>query len=118
MLAFPADGRFDLAALRARELADHLITLTETADLKIVEGDRVIEVRPTIVNKATGCEPFLVQGHDFVLALGNAADEELFRALPEGAHAVGVGNGRSLARFTVPSPAEARGLLESLAASG
>jgi trehalose 6-phosphate synthase/phosphatase len=106
----------DLAALRARELADHLTGLTGTADLKVVEGRKVIEVRPAGSSKATACQPLLALGFDFVLAMGDdATDEDLFKVLPESAYSVRVGLTKSYARFNVARQAEARELLEALA---
>ena len=106
----------DLAALRARELADHLTGLTGTADLKVVEGRKVIEVRPAGSSKATACQPLLALGFDFVLAMGDdATDEDLFKVLPGSAYSVRVGLTKSYARFNVARQAEARELLEALA---
>jgi trehalose 6-phosphate synthase/phosphatase len=108
----------DLAMLRSRELADHLISLTETSDLKIVEGRYVIEVRPSHINKASRCQPFLARDYDFILALGGEnSDEELFKILPPFAYSIRVGLSKSHARFNVYSPTHARELLEALAES-
>jgi trehalose 6-phosphate synthase/phosphatase len=108
----------DLASLRARELADHLLSLTETTDLKVVEGRYVIEVRPSTVSKAAACQPFLARDYDFILALGDdSTDEELFKTLPPSAHSLRVGLSNSYARFNVYGPPHARELLETLAHS-
>jgi trehalose 6-phosphate synthase/phosphatase len=104
------------AAIRIRELADHLISLTETSDLKVIEGDKVIEVKPSAVSKTGCCQRFLARGHDFVLAMGDVTDEELFKSLPENVYSVRVGLSHSYARFNVAGQGQARGLLESLAA--
>jgi trehalose 6-phosphate synthase/phosphatase len=106
----------DLAAVRARELADHLISLTETTDLKVVEGSYVIEVRPSSVSKAACCQPFLARDYDFILALGDDnTDEELFKILPPTANSIRVGLSNSNARFNVYSQTHARELLVALA---
>jgi trehalose 6-phosphate synthase/phosphatase len=104
--------------LRSRELADHLISLTETTDLKVVEGRYVIEVRPSHISKASRCQPILARDYDFILALGGeSTDEELFKILPPTAYSIRVGLAKSHARFNVYSPTHARELLESLAES-
>jgi trehalose 6-phosphate synthase/phosphatase len=108
----------DLAMLRSRELADHLISLTETTDLKVVEGRYVIEVRPSHISKASRCQPILARDYDFILALaGESTDEELFKILPPTAYSIRVGLAKSYARFNVYSPTHARELLEALAES-
>ena len=108
----------DLAALRARELADHLISLTETSGLKVVEGTREIEVRPSGVGKGTCCQAFLAGQQEFILAIGtDTTDEELFKVLPESAYSIRIGIGKSHARFNVRNRLQARQLLETLAAS-
>ena len=108
----------ELASLRARELAEHLLSLTEASNLKVVEGGREIEVRPSGVGKGACCQALLTRGYDFVLAIGtDATDEELFKVLPESAYSIRVGIAKSYARFNVRSRIQARELLAALAAS-
>ncbi len=108
----------DLAVLRAQELADHLISLTETSDLKVVEGNKVIEVKPTVVGKGNAAGAFLDRGYDFILALGDdTTDEDIFKVLPGSAYSVRVGLGQSHARYHVYGQARARELLDALAAA-
>ncbi len=107
----------DLASLRGRELAEHLLSLTEASDLKVVESGREIEVRPSGVGKGACCQALLARGYDFVLAVGtDVTDEELFRALPESAYSIRVGIAKSYARFNVRSRVQVRELLAALAA--
>jgi trehalose 6-phosphate synthase/phosphatase len=106
----------DLAALRARELIDHLVSLTESSNLRVAEGNKVIEVRPTAVSRAGACQPFLEKGHDFVLAIGaDPSDEEIFRQLPQNAYSIRAGITNTYARFNVYTQAQARALLRTLA---
>jgi trehalose 6-phosphate synthase/phosphatase len=106
----------DLAALRARELADHLHALAGTGDLKVVEGHKVVEARPAGTGKGAACLRWLGGENDFVLAVGDdTTDEDLFRVLPETAWSVRVGLTRSHARFHVAAQSEARALLAALA---
>jgi trehalose 6-phosphate synthase/phosphatase len=106
----------DLATLRARELADHLSGLTSAGDLRVVEGNKVIEVRPSGVSKASACQRFLTQGYDFVLAIGDdTTDEDLFKALPNTAYSIRVGPTQSNARFNVFNQTSALELVEALA---
>ncbi|HVS37927.1 MAG TPA: bifunctional alpha,alpha-trehalose-phosphate synthase (UDP-forming)/trehalose-phosphatase [Gemmataceae bacterium] len=106
----------DLAALRTKELVDHLISLTETADLKVLDGKKVIEVRPSSVSKGAACQIFLGRDCDFILAVGDdATDEDMFRVLPETAYSIRIGLAKSYARFYVYSQSNVRALLEGLA---
>ncbi len=112
----------DLGPLRARELADQLRSLTESSDLKVVEGNKVIEVQPSGFGKGQACQGFLARGYDFVLALGDdTTDEDLFRALPAphpdggGTWSIRVGQVHSHARFNVSNQEQVRELLEALA---
>jgi len=109
----------DLAALRVKELTDHLIALTENGQANILEGDKVIEVRPIGVGKGAAARAFLCRDYDFILALGDdTTDEELFRALPEEAYSIRVGTAQSFARFNVYQQRDGLELLEALAAAG
>jgi len=107
----------DLAGLRAQELSDHLIDLTETSELRVIQGHKVVEVRPAGTSKGTACQAFLARGYDFVLGVGDdTTDEDLFRVLPPSAYSIRVGLTQSYARFNVAEQAEALGLIEALAA--
>ncbi|HZU38146.1 MAG TPA: bifunctional alpha,alpha-trehalose-phosphate synthase (UDP-forming)/trehalose-phosphatase, partial [Gemmataceae bacterium] len=109
----------ELAAQRAQELTDHLIELTSTSDLRILEGRKVIEVRPASVSKGIASQLFLGEQHEFILALGDdTTDEDLFRVLPRTAYSVRVGITRSQARYNLYSQVQARRLLEELAEAG
>jgi trehalose 6-phosphate synthase/phosphatase len=109
-------GEPDLAALRAQELSDHLIDLTETSELRVIQGHKVVEVRPAGTSKGTACQVFLSRGYAFVLGVGDdATDEDLFRVLPPSAYSIRVGLTQSYARFNVADQAEVLGLIESLA---
>jgi trehalose 6-phosphate synthase/phosphatase len=108
----------DLAALRAQELSDHLIDLTETSELRVIQGPKVVEVRPAGTSSGTACQGFLSRGYDFVLGLGDdATAEDLFRVLPASAYSIRVGLTQSYARFNVANRAEALSLVESLPAT-
>jgi trehalose 6-phosphate synthase/phosphatase len=105
----------DLSTLRARELIDHLVSLTESSNLKVAEGSKVIEVRPAAMSKANACQPFLAREFDFILAIGaDPSDENIFRQLPEHAHSIRTGIANTLARFNVYNQAHARQILQAL----
>ncbi len=108
----------DLASLRVTELNDHLINLTEMSDLRVAQGHKVVEVRPSLLSKGSACQVFLARDYDFVLAMGDdTTDEDLFRVLPASAYSIRVGLTQSYARFNVRDQATALALVEDLAAT-
>ena len=109
---------YRLADLRARELTDHMIDLTETSDLRVLPGHKVVEVRPAGTSKGSACQVFLSREPDFVLALGDdTTDEDLFRTLPPTAYSIRVGLTQSYARFNVRDQGDAIALVEAMADS-
>ncbi len=107
-----AQRRFEETLLfRARELAP--------LGLDVLEGKRVIELRPGGASKGLGLRRIreLVAPTAYVLAIGDdQTDEELFReAIREGGHAVKVGMGETIAQSRVAGPEDVARLLEALA---
>ena len=107
------------AGQRASELADHLLQLTAKAGLQIVQGNKVVEVRPSGVDKGSALLAWTGnREYDFVVGIGDdTTDEDLFKALPEGAVSVRVGISTTQARYNVRSSAEVSELLRSFAAT-
>jgi trehalose 6-phosphate synthase/phosphatase len=109
----------DLASVRVKELTDTLISLTENGQANILEGSKVIEVRPSGVGKGAAASAFLFPEPGFILALGDdSTDEDLFKAMPKSAHTIRVGLTKSQARYSLYSQPQAVQLLESLTACG
>ena len=83
------------ASLRAKELLDDLAGYTRNIDVQVFEGNKVIEIRNTGVNKGTAAMEWLTSHTpDFILGIGDDwTDEDLFRALPPTAFSVRVGPG-------------------------
>jgi len=106
----------ELSSQRARELKDALIDITKNLDLLVLEGNKVIEVKPLNVNKGRAARFFLERGdYDFVLAVGDDwTDEDLFEAVPLYGYTIKVGFGVSRARFNVDSYREVRNLLKEM----
>ncbi|MHC1770011.1 MAG: bifunctional alpha,alpha-trehalose-phosphate synthase (UDP-forming)/trehalose-phosphatase [Verrucomicrobiia bacterium] len=104
------------ASVRANELLDDLADYTRNIDVQVLEGDKVIEVRNTGVNKGTGGMEWLSgRKLDFTLAMGDDwTDEDLFRALPQEAYSIRVGLAKTAARFHLGSYAGVRHLLREL----
>lgn len=106
-----------LATVRVGELKDILLHITGGLNVGVLEGNKVIEIKNTEVNKGRAASYWLSRGRwDFILSIGDdSTDEDIFEALPDWAYSVKVGLGPSKARFTIPSFVEVRKLLKELA---
>jgi trehalose 6-phosphate synthase/phosphatase len=106
----------ELGSIRSRELKDALLNITENFNLAILEGSKVIEVKPANINKGKAATKWLTERYwDFIMALGDDwTDEELFAALPHEAYTIKIGLSISKARFHLDSYKEARTLLKGI----
>jgi trehalose 6-phosphate synthase/phosphatase len=104
------------ATLRAKELLDDLAGYTRNIDVQVFEGNKVIEIRNSGVNKGTAGREWLKQyAPDFILGIGDDwTDEDLFRALPPTAFSVRVGLATTSARYYLSGPATVRRMLREL----
>ena len=107
----------ELANVRVQELRGALMNLTENLDVGVFEGNKIIEIKNTGVNKGRAIEFWTAkQKWDFLLAAGDDyTDEEMFRALPKGAYSIKVGPNISNAKFQVDTLNKIRLLLKELA---
>lgn len=106
----------ELANVRLAELRETLIGLTSNLDLSVLDGNRVLEIKPTHIHKGRVVHHFVGRGEwDFVLAIGDdATDEYMFQALPENAIAIKVGVGTTAATYSIDGVSEVREFLASL----
>ncbi len=108
----------ELGSLRAKELTDTLEGYVANTPLQILQGDRVVEVKPSGISKGRAVQPWIGAQPPpaFVLAVGDdVTDEDLFAALPESGWAVKVGRAdRTVARYSLPGVEEVRRLLARL----
>ena len=100
----------------ARELMDDLLLFTGNIDVKVVQGNKTVEVRSLGLAKSLAARSWLRNGEfDFILAIGDDHDdEELFGVLPQHAYAIRVGITQTAARFNLREPKEVVMLLEAL----
>jgi len=107
----------ELAYVREQELKGALMNMTENLDVGVFEGNKILEMKNAGVNKGRAVEYWTGnQKWDFLLAAGDDyTDEEMFRALPNGAYSIKVGLSISNARFQVDTLNEIRLLLKELA---
>jgi trehalose 6-phosphate synthase/phosphatase len=104
------------ASLRAQELMDDLSGYTRNIDVQVLEGNKVIEIRNTGVNKGIAALEWLgADPAEFILGIGDDwTDEDLFRALPQTAWSVRVGVAKTAARYHLGNHAAVRRLLREL----
>lgn len=100
-----ADKEF--GRIRARELMNELAALEPHPDFEVLEGNMVIEVRCTGVNKGLAVKTICSgTNFDFILAIGDdRTDEDLFDALSENSYSIRVGLTQSRARFNLKNQA-------------
>ena len=105
-----------LAHVRTQELRDTLVNLTETMDVGVFEGNKILEIRRLGISKGRAVERLIAQnGWDFLLAAGDDyTDEEMFAVLPADAYSIKVGIGASRARFNVDTVRDMRSVLKRL----
>jgi trehalose 6-phosphate synthase/phosphatase len=102
-----------LGELRARELVNHLQYITTNMSIRILEGNKVIEVKNAGINKGRAAVHWLQEGYDFIFAAGDDwTDEDLFESLPESAITLKVGYSSTIAQNNVASFNEIRNLFK------
>lgn len=103
-----------LGMVRAQQLVNDLRHFTYENNLQILQGDKVIEVKSAAVNKGIACARWLENDYyDFILAVGDdTTDEDIFKAMPEHAISIKVGDKLSVARYTLKDYTEVRNLLK------
>jgi trehalose 6-phosphate synthase/phosphatase len=107
---------WEQASLRAKELLDDLAGYTRNIDVQVFEGNKVIEVRNSGINKGTAAMEWLSgQTPEFILGIGDDwTDEDLFRALPATAFSVRVGMANTAAHYYLANHTAVRRVLREL----
>ena len=109
----------ELGFIRSRELLDNLHHLVRNANLHIIDGNKVIEVRVSGIDKGVVAKKLVDDGHyDFVMAIGDdKTDEDMFRALTDKGFTLKIGPGHTAAQFYLTDQREVLGLLRELPTS-
>lgn len=105
------------ADMIAKQLIDNLIYFTANLDLQVLQGNKVVEVRSSGVNKGTAALHWLSNKEfDFILAIGDDwTDEDLFKILLEdNAYTIKVGYPQSYAKYFVKNYKDVLLLLEEI----
>ncbi len=103
----------ELGKIRARELTATIQHLIANHNLEILEGDKVIEIKVSGVNKGRSAAKMLLnQEYDFIFAMGDDwTDEFMFKELPAETHTIKVGLKKTVANYYVEDVHETHQLL-------
>lgn len=110
-----ADPEF--GKMRSHELHSHLDFMISNRDLKVMEGNKVLELKHASTNKGLSAASMLNnKNYDFILALGDDhTDEDLFKAIGEQGTTIKVGKViNTNAAFYLPTYIDVRKLLKKL----
>ena len=104
----------ELGEIRANELSNTLKELISNRGLSVLEGNKVLEIKSSGVNKGRACTKKLVgENYDFIFAIGDDwTDEYMFEELPETSYTVKVGIKKTSARYYVEGTSRVRELLK------
>lgn len=104
------------AQLRIGELKEKLRYLLVQYDLELLEGNKVIEVKPQGINKGSASmEVVKYYEPDFILAIGDdITDEDMFYQLPDKAFTIKIGSEHSSAKYFIENQTEAIEFLKEL----
>ncbi len=101
-----------LAEQRVRQLRYALGPMLENEALTVVDGHKILEVRPSGTTKGDAIAHLLGEPWDFVFAVGDdITDEDMFAVLPENSWTVRVGGDDSRAKYHMWSTEVVRSLL-------
>ena len=109
-----------LGEVRTRELTSHLKYISTDQDLQVLEGDMVVEIKNSQVNKGKAATQWLSKFKaDFYMACGDDwTDEDTFKSMPKEAYSIKVGGLSSAAKYRVENYKSIRGILQELIATG
>jgi len=109
----------ELGEIRANELSNVLKVLISNHGLNVLEGNKVLEIKSSGVNKGKAANKLLLKKeYDFIFAIGDDwTDEYLFKELPEPSVTVKVGMKKTAAIYYLKDTDKVRNLLSGFAQS-
>ncbi len=104
----------EIGVQKRNELREALISITQSMSLGILEGNKVLEIKDTRMNKGHGAHQMLqTKEFDFIFGVGDDhTDEDLFTELPDDAFSIKVGAGNTNANYRLKSFRNIRQLLK------
>jgi trehalose 6-phosphate synthase/phosphatase len=109
----------ELAQKRLSEINTVLTSFISNTDLTLLDGNKVLEVKSSKVNKGRACN-YVLQQHKYqhIFAFGDDwTDEFMFEDLPKHAHTVKIGLQKTKARYYLDSVEQVRAVLTAFARS-
>lgn len=105
-----------LGAHRASEVKSIIQDIIANHSLEIMEGDKVLEVKSSGVNKGKAAANYYLESkQDYIMALGDDwTDEYMFRDLPDNAITIKVGNKKTVAKYRLRDTNAVHSFLKSL----
>jgi trehalose 6-phosphate synthase/phosphatase len=105
-----------LASLREQQLINTLIEPCSRMGLQIMRGNKIVEIKSPMHTKGSEAKRLmLLDNYDFVLAMGDdTTDEDMFRALPDTAYTIKIGNMSQVARYNLRSQSKSLPFLRKL----
>ncbi len=102
----------ELGEVRANELSAVLKDMISNHGLTVLQGNKVLEIKNSGVNKGKAANKLLVEKYDFIFAIGDDwTDEYLFTELPDQTVSVKVGRNKTKAKYYVDDVDEVLELL-------
>ena len=103
-------------SIKKKELIDDLVNFTANKELQVLQGNKVVEVRNSGVNKGYAVLDILSDSNpDFILAAGDdTTDEDIFNVLSHKNHTIKVGTAPTRARFSVNDLLDLQNILKEL----
>ncbi|NJW52803.1 bifunctional alpha,alpha-trehalose-phosphate synthase (UDP-forming)/trehalose-phosphatase [Salinimicrobium oceani] len=106
----------ELGEVRANELSAVLKDMISNHGLSVLQGNKVLEIKNSGVNKGKAANKLLVEKYDFIFAIGDDwTDEYLFTELPDHTVSVKVGRNKTEAKYFIDDVDEVRALLSEFA---
>jgi len=107
----------ELGQRRANQLKSTIQDLIANHNLEILEGDKVVEIKVSGVNKGRSANKMLLgKEYDFIFAMGDDwTDEFMFKELPESTYTVKVGLKKTIAKFYIDGTKQVMDLVKSFA---
>lgn len=105
-----------LAAVRVGEIKDALSHITVNLEVGVLEGNKVIEIKYSAINKGRAALNWLTKKKwDLIIAIGDDwTDEDIFEVLPPNSYTIKIGHGVSKAKYRLPTVNSAREFLKKL----
>lgn len=101
---------------QSRELIECLFHLLRNSRFDLIDGNKVIEIRPSAINKGTTAVKIKhLLEPDFILVIGDdTTDEDMFEVLHSDAYTIKVGDGESRAKYKIPDQRHVLQFLQQL----